>query len=139
MKQIAASPSRAHIDLVGTCVSLACALHCLTLPLLVTVLPLAGAGMFLGGALEVLFLGASVALATGSLCWGFRQHRRWRLLIVLGAALTMIAVGRFLASEPYELMFVVIGTVVIAAGHLLNRYLCQTCSVCEDEDARGRS
>jgi MerC mercury resistance protein len=135
MNQTTASPSHAHVDLVGTCASLVCALHCLTVPLLVTVLPLAGTGMLLGGSLEVLFIVASVALAIGSLCWGFRRHRRWRVFIVLGAALTMIAVGRFLAGESYELVFVVIGAVFLAGGHLLNRYLCRTCVVCEDEPA----
>jgi hypothetical protein len=44
MNQTAATASRARIDLVGTCVSLVCAVHCLTVPFLVTVLPLAGAG-----------------------------------------------------------------------------------------------
>jgi hypothetical protein len=116
-----------------------CALHCLTVPLLVTVLPLAGAGVLLGGWLEVLFIAASVALTTGSLCWGFQRHRRWRVLIVLGAAVTMIAAGRFLASEPYELLCVVGGAVVLTGGHLLNRYLCRTCAVCEEESGRGGS
>jgi hypothetical protein len=68
MNQTSVSPSRARIDLVGTCVSLVCALHCLTVPLPVTVLPLAGTGRVLGGSLEVLFIAASVVLATGSLC-----------------------------------------------------------------------
>jgi hypothetical protein len=139
MNQIATSPSSARIDLVGTYVSLVCALHCLTLPLLVTVLPLAGGGVILGGSLEILFVVASAVLATGSLCWGFRRHRRWRVFIVLGAALTMIAVGRFLASEPYELVFVFMGAMILAAGHLLNRYLCLICVVCEDEPAHGGS
>jgi MerC mercury resistance protein len=139
MKQTVASPLSARLDLVGTCMSLMCALHCLTVPLLVTVLPLAGAGVFLGGSLEVLFIAASVVLATGSLCWGFRRHRRWQMFIVLGAALTMIGVGRFLARESFELVFVVMGAAVLAGGHLLNRYLCLTCRVCEDKDARGGS
>ena len=139
MRQTAASPSSARIDLVGTCVSLVCAVHCLTVPFLMTVLPLAGLGVLLGGSLEILFIVASVILATCSLCWGFRRHRRWRVFVVLGAALTMIAVGRFLASEPYELLFVFIGAMVLAAGHVLNRYLCLTCVVCEDEPAHGGS
>jgi MerC mercury resistance protein len=133
MNQTAASASSARLDLVGACVSLVCALHCLTVPLLAAVLPLAGAGMLLGGSLEILFIVASVALASGSLCWGFRRHRRWRVLIALGAALSMIAVGRFLASEPYELVCVVVGAMALAGGHLLNRYLCLTCVVCQDE------
>jgi hypothetical protein len=139
MNQTAASASSARIDLVGACVSLACAVHCLTVPFLVTVLPLAGVGVLLGGSLEILFIVASVVLATCSLCWGFRRHRRWRVFVVLGAALTMIAVGRFLASQPYELVFVFTGAMVLAAGHLLNRYLCMTCVVCEDEPAHGGS
>lgn len=139
MNQAAASASSARIDLVGTCLSLVCAVHCLTVPFLVTVLPLAGVGVLLGGSLEILFIVASVVLATGSLCWGFQRHRQWRVFIVLGAALTMIAVGRFLASEPYELVLVFMGAMVLAAGHLLNRYLCLTCVVCEDEPAHGGS
>ena len=139
MNQSAATASRARIDMVGTCVSLVCADHCLTVRFLLTVLPLAGAGVLLRESLEILFIVASVARATGSLRWGFQRHRRWRVFIVLGAALTMIAVGRFLASEPYELLFVFIGAVVLAAGHLLNRYLCLTCMVCPDEPAHGGS
>jgi hypothetical protein len=57
------------------------------------------------------------------------------VFIVLGAALTLIGVGRFLASEAYELVFVFVGAMVLMAGHLLNRYLCLTCMVCEDEPA----
>jgi MerC mercury resistance protein len=139
MNQTGISASSTRIDLVGTCVSLVCAVHCLTVPLLVTVLPVAGVGVVLGGSLEILFSVASVVLATVSLCWGFRRHRRWRVFVVLGAALTMLAVGRFLASEPYELIFVFMGALVLAAGHLLNRYLCLTCIVCEDEPAHGGS
>jgi hypothetical protein len=48
MNQRVASPAGAHIDLVGTCLSLACALHCLCVPFFVTVLPLAGVGCFWG-------------------------------------------------------------------------------------------
>jgi hypothetical protein len=139
MNQTGISASSTRIDLVGTCVSVVCAVHCLTIPFLVTVLPLAGVGVLVGGSLEILFIVASVVLATCSLCWGFRRHRRWRVFVVLGAALTMIAVGRFLASESYELVFVFTGAMVLAAGHLLNRYLCLTCVVCEDEPAHGGS
>jgi hypothetical protein len=139
MNQSVAPSASTHIDLVGACMSLACALHCLSVPFLGTMLPIAGVGVLLGGWLEVLFIMASVALASGSLCWGFRRHRQWGVLTVLGAALTMIVVGRFLASGPYEMVCVVVGAVVLAAGHLLNRYLCLTCVVCENEPAAGGS
>jgi MerC mercury resistance protein len=139
MSQSAGTASSPRIDLLGVCVSLVCAVHCLTVPFLVTVLPLAGAGVLLGGSLEILFVLASVVLATVSLCWGFRRHGRWRVFVVLGAAVTMIALGRFLVSEAYELVFVVTGAMALAAGHLLNRFLCLTCVVCEDEPGHGGS
>jgi MerC mercury resistance protein len=47
MNPTVASPSSAHIDVVGTCLSRVCALHCLILPLLMAVLPSAGAGVLL--------------------------------------------------------------------------------------------
>ena len=51
MNQTSVSASITRVDLVGTCVSLICAVHCLTVPFLLTVLPLAGAGVLLGGSL----------------------------------------------------------------------------------------
>jgi hypothetical protein len=59
MDQSMASPASSRIHLVGTCLSVACALHCLTVPFLLTVLPLAGVGVLLEGWLEVLFIMAS--------------------------------------------------------------------------------
>jgi hypothetical protein len=94
MNQRVASPSSAHIDLVGTCLSLGCAIHCLSVPVLVSVLPLAGAEVLLGRSLEVLFI----------------------LTSVLGAALTLIGVGRFLASGPSEVVCVVVGAIVLAGS-----------------------
>ena len=55
MNQTAVSASSARLDLVGACVSLVCAVHCLTVPFLVTVLPLAGVGVLLGGGVAILF------------------------------------------------------------------------------------
>jgi hypothetical protein len=51
----------------------------------------------------------------------------------------MNAVRRFLASGPQEPVCVYRGALVLAAGHLLNRYLCLTCMVCDDEPAHGGS
>jgi hypothetical protein len=102
---------------------------------LVAVLPLAGLGLFVEGPLELVFVGASMVLATGSLCWGFRTHRHASVFAVLATAVGMIIVGRLLAAEPYELGLVVVGAVLLAGGHLLNRYLCRTCHRCQEDIA----
>jgi MerC mercury resistance protein len=110
---VASSPSARQIGWVLACRRCG-PFPCLSVLFLVTGLPLVGAGVLLGGWLEVLVIVASVVLAASSPCCGVRRHGRWRVLIVLSAALTMIAVRRFLASEPYEMMCVVVEAVVLA-------------------------
>jgi hypothetical protein len=117
-------------DRAGTWLSLLCAAHCMASPLLVTILPLAGLGLLVQEATEGVLLAASVALAAASLCWGFRLHRRWRVLLFLVGALGFIVAGRWMANGASERTLVVIGAGMLTAGHLLNRYLCSVCVVC---------
>lgn len=117
-------------DRAGTWLSLLCAAHCMASPLLVTMLPLAGLGFLVQEATEGLFLAASVALAAASLCWGFRLHGRWRVLLFLVGALGFIVVGRWMANGASERTLVVIGAGMLTAGHLLNRHLCSACAAC---------
>jgi hypothetical protein len=125
------------MDRLGVCLSLACAVQCLAAPVLFTTLPMAGLGFFLDGPLEIILLGASMTLATGSLGWGFRVHRHWRVFGVLTAAVGMILLGRFAVDEPYELVLVVSGAVLLGAGHLCNRALCRACLRCQGEEGHG--
>jgi hypothetical protein len=106
-------------------------------PLILTLFPLSWPGVFAGDALETLFVIASVGIATGSLCWGFRLHGRRYVFLVLGAAVVMIGAGRLLASHPYETGLVTTGATMLAAGHLLNRYLCHTCAACPHTEEDG--
>jgi hypothetical protein len=124
----------ARVDRLGVALSLTCAAHCLAVPLLTAVLPAAGIGWFLGGSAEALLVAASLVLAAGSLCWGVRVHGRWGVLLPFGAALALIVTGRLRADEPYELLLVVTGAMLLTAGHLLNRHLCRTCATCPDEE-----
>jgi MerC mercury resistance protein len=127
-----------RVDRLGVALSLACAAHCMAVPLLTTVLPAVGIGWLLGGSAEALLVAASLVLASGSLCWGVRVHGRWGVLLPLGAALALIVTGRLLVAEPYELLLVVPGAMLLTASHLLNRHLCRTCATYPD-DGRERA
>lgn len=117
-------------DRAGTWLSLLCAAHCMASPLLVTMLPLAGLGFVVREASEGVLLAGSVALAAASLCWGFRLHKRWRVLLFLVGALGFIVVGRWMADGASERTLVVVGAGMLTAGHLLDRYLCSACAAC---------
>jgi MerC mercury resistance protein len=115
------------IDSMGAWVSLGCALHCAAIPMLFGVLPLLGLGFLVHDTFEKIFLTFSVALAFGSLCWGYRLHRRWSGFLILASGLSLIVIGRNFVTDKYEVLFVVAGVVFLAGAHILNRYLCLRC------------
>ena len=71
-----ASLALARMDRVGTSLSVACAIQCMAVPLLLSVLPLSRLRPLMLDAVETLFVIASVGLAVASHCWGFRIHRK---------------------------------------------------------------
>ncbi len=126
-----------RIDRVGASLSLACAIQCMMAPLLLSLLPLSGLRPLMENAVETLFVIASVGLAVASHCWGFRIHRKWRGFLIMGAAIVMIVTGRSMADEPYEMALVVVGALLLTAGHLVNRHLCRACLSCEQTGGHG--
>ena len=57
-------------DTTGACLSVACAVHCLAMPLLVAVLPLIGLGFLANESAELVLILVAIGLAVGSLAWG---------------------------------------------------------------------
>ena len=121
------------VDNAGACLSLACAIHCLAMPLLVAVLPLIGLGFLASERAEFVIVIGAITLATGSLVWGVRHHRRWRAFLILVVALAFIATARTAVEGPFEIAFHSLGGVLLATAHITNRHLCKTCPVCEGE------
>jgi hypothetical protein len=139
MKAVSAALIQSRVDQVGFGLSLACAIHCMAFPLLAAVLPLVGLGFLVEGPTEVRLVLASLGMAAGSLCWGFRLHRRWHVFVVLSVALALIVAGRVLVEGSHEMVLVVGGALLLAGCHLLNRHLCLTCHRCQTGAAHGHS
>ena len=121
-------------DTTGAYLSVACAIHCLAMPLLVAVLPLIGLGFLANERAELFLILGAIGLAVGSLAWGIRNHRSWRALLILIVALAFIATARTAVESIFEVVFYSIGAILLASAHLVNRHLCKTCPACEPED-----
>ncbi len=121
-------------DTTGACLSVACAIHCLTMPLLVAILPLIGLGFLANERAELFLILVAIGLAVGSLAWGIRHHRSWRALLILIVALAFIATARTAVEGTFEVVFYSIGAILLASAHLVNRHLCRTCPACEPGD-----
>lgn len=125
--------SQKFVDNTGACLSFACAIHCIAMPLLVTILPLIGLGFLTSEPAELVIIGGAVVLAMVSIVWGVRHHRSWRAFLILVVALAFITTAHMAAEGTYEVILHSTGGVLLASAHLLNRHLCKTCPACEDE------
>lgn len=125
-----------RLDAVGAAASLACAVHCALLPLVITLLPLMGLAFLADDRVEWALLALSALLGIGSLCLGYRRHRSRRALAILSVGLALLVSGRIIESheQPGALgvSLVVLGGITVAASHLLNRRLCRSCVTCHD-------
>lgn len=130
---------RSWLDSLGATVSLACAIQCSLFPLLVGILPFLGMGFLLGDGLEQVLLVTSLVLAVSSFGLGFRAHRRFYIFVFLFSATVLILVGRLGVDPRYEVPLVVLATLVLGAGHLLNRRLCRLCAMCASHRVNSES
>ena len=123
--------THSHLDTVGACVSFACAVHCIALPLVITLLPLLGLGFLAGHAFESAMLIISVSLATASLCWGSSIHGNRQILLFLLAAILLFSIGFFMFEGTNHWVLIGLGGFCLMTGHILNRRMCHACGHCK--------
>ena len=127
---------RSWLDSLGTTVSIACAIQCTLFPLLVSILPLVGLSFLTGDGVEKVFLVTSITLALASCYFGARYHKHLYIFLFLAGGMALIVTGRVWIDANFETPFVVSGTSVLAAGHLLNRRLCRLCATCAEHQEK---
>jgi hypothetical protein len=121
------------LDAVGTSASLLCAIHCAVMPLVATLLPFIGLGFLVDERTDWAIFGFIATVGVVSLGLGFRKHRDQRVLWLLSLGLGLLALGH-LAEERAPLpaiAIIVIGGLLVAFSHWVNRGLCHACPVCE--------
>lgn len=113
--------NRRGLDQAGSCLSVACAIHCCLKPLLLVLPSVAGLDFFLSEDFEGYMLSVGILLASGTVIWGYAQHGNESVLLVLLSAFVLIAVGRFLVPQGMvERLFVIPGGGLVAVTHWLN-------------------
>ncbi|MFT3762387.1 MAG: MerC domain-containing protein [Pseudoxanthomonas sp.] len=119
-----ASPFRTWLDRFGAAGSLACAVHCAVLPLLIALLPALGVSAWLGEGFERAFVIFATLLGGFSLAWGYRRHRVVRALGVLALGLATLWVA-VLYSPLHESMVphavaMTFGGTLVGVAHVIN-------------------
>lgn len=108
--------------------SLLCTVHCLLLPIALVVMPSLAAMQFANERFHLWMLLAVIPTSLIALTLGCKQHQHYRLLLLGFAGLSLLCLAVTAASiigEAGEKILTVLGTTLIASGHLMNYQLCQ--------------
>lgn len=127
------------LDRAGVSASLACAVHCAVLPLLLAALPAIGLAWLDSPWVDWTMVALAAAIALHAHRGGFQVHRRCLpagvavtgLLIIV----TTICVLKGSANHHY---IQASGAVVVASSHFLNRHLCRNCKACSTATSEER-
>jgi len=121
----------------ATWLSLACAVHCLLMPIAISVMPLLGASgvTSLGPTAENALTLLVVASALAGVVWGYRRHRDKRVVYATGVGLAAYlighapghAFGEALAHSWYGMALAVLGALTLAGSSFLSARLSHAC------------
>lgn len=111
------------LDRIGATGSIACALHCSILPILIAVLPGLGVGLLASRTVEVVFVIAASVLASVSMWMSWRRHRhiRAKSLLIPGVLILWFGILTPAIHDHVVAHAVVmtLGGVLVGLGHLL--------------------
>jgi hypothetical protein len=98
------SSTRTHhrLDTLGGALSLACAIHCVALPFILTSLPLLGLSFLAHSVFELAMIVLALGLATASFCWGVKVHGQWKILLPIAAAAVLFVTGMLHTGETHS-------------------------------------
>jgi hypothetical protein len=127
--ELGQTPRGFKLERLTTWLSVACAVHCIVMPLLSGLLPALGATQVLeaGSGLEtVLTVLVVVSVGAGGVV-GFLRHRDLRVVWGLGAGLAIYLVGHILEQSPIGFAAAILGAAVLAGASIMSARLSQTC------------
>jgi hypothetical protein len=126
-----------RLDGLAVVLSGTCMLHCLALPLMVTVFPIVQGSLLEEQTFHLIMLVFILPTSLVALTVGCRRHRD-RLTLVLGAlGLTTLTITALWGHELFgftgERIVTTIGGIILAAAHIQN-FLCCRRDDCQHED-----
>jgi cytochrome c biogenesis factor len=120
---ISMAPSH-YLDRIAIALSTVCIVHCLAMPLLLALLPIAAIAVGENAHFHSLMLWLVVPTSVVGLGMGFRVHRRARIVLGGGVAVAVLAAaaiwGHTAWNAAFETAASVTASLGLAAAHWLN-------------------
>ncbi len=114
------TPSVNKLERFGFWLSLVCAIHCLAMPLIITLLPFIGSTFLANHTTELWVLGSSWTLAGLLLLKDFRKHSKVLPLFLLGMSIVSKMIEVLVLGESSEKFMAPLGGILIAIAYYFN-------------------
>jgi len=120
-------------DALGIGASIACAIHCAILPLLISSLPILGINIINNIAFEYFMILLAFAIGSFSLVHGYRKHHRNYIPVLLFTIGILVLFAKQLWHE-YQFWLLPFAVIFIVSAHIRNFRLSRV-SACADDNA----
>ena len=141
MKQRSFSLAMPYLDRIGVFLSATCLLHCLTLPVMLTIAPMTQTGLLDEQTFHLVLLWFILPVSLIALGIGCRQHKDLLILVLGGTGLCLLLfaglVGHTVLSPSAERAVTIVAGLILAAAHLRNFKICRATN-CDHEDSVHR-
>jgi hypothetical protein len=125
--------SKINWDALGIATSVACAIHCAVLPLLLSSLPIFGINIIENQLFEYGMIFLAALIGANSLYHGYKlHHHRSGPVLIFGLGILSLLAKQI--WHEYQLFFLVPALFAIIFAHLRNYLLCRKASHCHVED-----
>jgi len=122
-----------NYDALGIAASIACAIHCAVLPLLISSLPIFGINIIKNTAFEYGMIVLAALVGFYALRHGFKKHHHKKspaIIFSLGIVLLLLKQS----LEQYQLFLLIPAMGLIVAAHTINYLSCRKANNCHTED-----
>lgn len=120
-----------HFDQVAIALSAICIVHCLAVPLVVAILPIAAISIGEGQHFHGLMLWLVVPTSVVGFGLGYRLHRNAGIVAVGAVGVAVLAAaavyGHTVWTEPLEIVVSVAGSLLLGAAHWQNFRAVRRC------------
>ena len=125
-------------DAFGIGASVACAIHCAVLPLLISSLPIFGINIINNIAFEYFMILLAFAIGSVSLAHGYRKHHRSYMPVLLFAIGILLLFAKQLWHE-YQFWLLPFAVIFIVSAHIRNFRLSRESACLNDEKSQLQS
>ncbi len=117
-------PLKINWDVMGIATSIACAIHCALLPVIMSTLPVFGVNIIHNSAFEWGMISLAFCVGSFSLFHGYiKHHRSWLPVMIFSFGFIFLVLKQF--YPVLEHWFLAIAVVCIVSAHFYNYRLCQ--------------